>query len=117
MVTFHIRRRLPRKGGNQWYKVHVDNRVVSTYCGAAPTEDDVAPSGKAEPCTVSRRVYDLDDLKALIYEGKIAEAASYEGHRVETLFLPCAECVTNRQRALLHLGQEGGAMMQVAKGG
>ena len=50
-TTFHIRRRLPRKGGNQWYKTHVDNRVVSTYCGVEPTEYDGAWNKKAEAWT------------------------------------------------------------------
>ena len=70
MVIFHIRRRLPRKGGNQWYKVHVDNRVVSTYCGAVPTEGDAAPRGKAVSWTHPR----------------LGEC------------VPCAECVTQRKR-------------------
>ena len=51
MIPFHIRRKLPRKGGNQWYKTRVDNRVVSTHCGEEPTEYDAAPRGKAEPWT------------------------------------------------------------------
>ena len=58
-VRFHIRRRLTRKGGNQWYKVRVDNRVVSTYCGDAPTEFDEAWNRKAEPWTHTKRGWEM----------------------------------------------------------
>lgn len=39
-IIQHIRRPLPRKGGNQWYRAH-EVRTPTTYCGADVTAHDV----------------------------------------------------------------------------
>ena len=39
-MIFHIRKRLRKLRGNQWYKDR-DDRKVETYCQAEPTEYDV----------------------------------------------------------------------------
>lgn len=40
MNTFHIRRRLTRARGNQFYRDQ-NNRDQGTYCGAEPTDHDI----------------------------------------------------------------------------
>ena len=48
MAVFHIRRRMPRRGGNQYY-LDRSNRPVFTYCGAPVTEYDDNWRSKAHP--------------------------------------------------------------------
>ena len=38
--TYHVVRRLPRRGGNQWYKDRSE-RDASNICGAARTLNDI----------------------------------------------------------------------------
>jgi len=45
--VFHIRRRLKRYKGNQFYK-DKNNRYAGTYCGADPTDHDISWYQKSE---------------------------------------------------------------------
>ena len=52
-MTFHIRRRLVPKGGNNFYRDKNERRVMGggawTYCGADPTSYDQTWRDLAEP--------------------------------------------------------------------
>lgn len=48
-VVYHIRRRLPRAGGNSFYRNRAI-RYAGTFCGGAPTSFDGDWRSKAEPC-------------------------------------------------------------------
>lgn len=48
--VFHIRRPLPPRGGNQWYRnKDPDVRKAFTYCGTEPGLSDVPSSGSIKP--------------------------------------------------------------------
>ena len=46
-MIYHIRRRLKKQRGNQWYKDR-SNRSNGTYCGAGYTDHDIVWNDKAE---------------------------------------------------------------------
>ena len=50
--VYHLRRRLPRKGGSSFYR-DTRPRVASTYCGALCTDIDGDYRSKAEPWMVA----------------------------------------------------------------
>lgn len=83
-MTAHIRRRLERKGGNQWYKARGE-RHVATYCGAEPTSWDFDWRSKAQAHTVeTTRDEAVRDERGHVTDiRKVSETLSIE---------PCAEC-------------------------
>lgn len=56
-IEFHIRKRLARRRGNQWYADR-SVRTPSTFCGAAVTDHDVSWNDRAKrfdqwvPCEI-----------------------------------------------------------------
>lgn len=63
LKVFHIRQRLRPRGGNQFYR-DKSERVSETFCGAPPTEFDVAWNDRAQlflgrvPCKECMRLRD-----------------------------------------------------------